>query len=109
MNNITKEELEFDLVALKELQEKRKATIARLKEAIATENAIYNRKDSIISTLENESEQTDQIEHDLPILINEQRKRLGNVQIIMDAISEEQEAIDYEQEIIATIEAREKS
>lgn len=106
MGIVTREELAFDLDKLKALQDQRRATITRLEEAISAEETAYAERAGIIEVLENEPEQTDAIQHDLPVLIGEQMKRLGNIQTIKNTIKEEEQALMHEQEIIKAIEEK---
>ena len=107
MIKITEEELSFDLDSLKALQEQRKATIANLKESIDKEETVYEERERIMSVLEEEPEQTDIITRDLRVLINEQKRRLENIQTIREAITEEEQAMSHEQDIIKAIETGE--
>ena len=103
---VTEEELAFDLNSLKALQDKRKSTINRLKEAIAAGEHAYAERNRIIEVLENAEEQTEEIRRDLPVLLNEQLKRLDNIKVIRSAIDDEEEALLHEQDIIKAIEER---
>jgi predicted nucleotidyltransferase len=111
MAKVTQEELGFDLESLKELQHKRQTNIDRLIESIEIEEAVYNEREKIITVLEAdlEDDSRDQklIRHDLNILYKEQSKRQKNIQIIREAIEEEQGAINHERKVIEEI--KEKS
>jgi len=117
MNSFEKEALQYDLISLVALQEKRKNNIVLFEKAIKQEREASLQEESVQEVLESKLKSHDAgkiklddseyhlIQLDLPKLQSTREKRKYTVQLLKTAILEEQTSMDHEERMIKFLES----